>query len=1367
MHGRLERSSWYRGLAVLVVLVLALGGAAESLWRGSAHASSLLTSGSAPSGPVVVGKSRFSRTEANPDGTFTTTYSVRPMYWQDPKTGEWMDFDNRLASLTNDPDYAYRNSSNGYTVSFGKPAGLLAGGPLMRLESSGGSLSVSALGAGPSGASADGASVTYKDVYPGVDARYTVDDERVKEDLLIKSAPASAASLAFKFSLSLDGLSASKNAEGSIDFKDSSGKVVFEVPTPFMTDSSNGGGDYSQAVKLDLTDLGGGRVQLVLTPDLAWLSDPSRVYPVDLDPTFDTFSGTFQPDSTQGQDTFLYSADSGTSTTRGDAATIDVATDSSGQQSRNTLIQFPEVSKLPQDSGVISSTLQLYAYYGNGGMPVEMHRNTKPWDESTATWDTMPIGTTTTTYVWDKPSISINAWNSFDTSELARDWVSGRYDNYGVRLESAGSAGQWVRFYSSEYTGSPSLRPKLQITYVRASRYGVSRLWNYTSHSYGGGNTGYVNTSNGNLVLTHLDGSIPARGFAVALVHTYNSQDPNYTTSPYKGADFGQGWSFSQSVRLYPVDCDSSNNCGAVVLKDGTGGANRTYVADKNTNGTLSYTRPLYYDWTLTKDTSSTADPKKVWTLKADRGGARLYFDAGGKLRRREDRHCNDPTKPSDCNYLDYSYTTDGTDLADPSGKLSKVTDVAGRTTSLEYNSSGLLSKITDMAGRVSTFEYDSDGNLTAIHNGVDPATGAAAATTTFGYDDANQLESITNPNGHTSYIGYKVEESWETAGSTDGWGSDNSYASVQQSAIQAHYGAGSLEVDTAGASASTKASVSKTYSPALSMNAVPQELVLWAWVDDSSAQIDAQVVIQHNYNQTTYGPVTPLKNLAWAAVRMPNTQVDPAWQVDKLTVLLYPASGSFNGRVYLDHLFAKGIAESLSDASGPGNVVASFGYDFDQRDTTVSRPDPAGNPVRVVFHHDPSGQVSGVTDPAGNQSSATYDNFLRLTNTRLPGEANGTSYTYYSDSASQQTNFLKNVTDELSEKATDGVETDTTSANYGDTVYGVDPLNNLKDGSSSTSTTFDASVYNVASNGNLTSVDYKQYAKGADLSNDGVRGCTQATASTTCGALLRQTKLTYGDGGLVTSMSPPKCVAAGSPASCKTNYSYDTPKGYLTQVDAPAGKGETARRKTNLTHNPDGSVDTITYPTGRKTRFTYDPLLGRLTDITYYNPDGSTAYTVHYDLDADGNITRMTDGSGSTSRTYDVNDRVTRIVRTQGGKTEEADYSYYPDGLLGSETTLHDPSSGAGQTVSYTYDGSLRLASESDPNDNNRRISFKYDARSRLLELDFGSTANEQAAYDPAGRVSSLKVYNSNSNPSLQQSFEHAPIWWTPGGYG
>ncbi len=84
-------------------------------------------------------------------------------------------------------------------------------------------------------------------------------------------------------------------------------------------------------------------------------------------------------------------------------------------------------------------------------------------------------------------------------------------------------------------------------------------------------------------------------------------------------------------------------------------------------------------------------------------------------------------------------------------------TDAAGEKTIYTYNSFGQLKTITNPKNEVTTFNYDRDQNSDGVSDGyllsvVGPIVGA---TTTYAYDTAKRIQSITDSDGYAHTFGY------------------------------------------------------------------------------------------------------------------------------------------------------------------------------------------------------------------------------------------------------------------------------------------------------------------------------------------------------------------------------------------------------------------------------------------------------------------------------------------------------------------------------------------------------------------------------------------------------------------------------------
>jgi RHS repeat-associated protein len=1154
----------------------------------------------------------------------------------------------------------------------------------MKLQRGAASLTMTSLGAAPSAVERSGASIAYRDAFPNTDLRYTLDNERVKEELILGAAPTGAP--AYAFEVGLDGVTVDRQG-GGIRFL-GGGAPEFAVPSLVMSDSAPD--PTTTTVAFDVTVVSRRLATITLLPDLAWLTDPARVYPVVIDPSVVVVqnqpTGANSDNATvdQGTPNQMYYGET----------TLRVGKNPSGQF-KDTLIKFPNMISFPREGVITDAKLRVQATTGTNGLGVEVHRTTSDWDDTTVTWNTAPgfSGTVDAT-----GTLNSGAVTEFDLTSLIRAIWNNTYPNYGLRLRSTSASGQNMSL-NSGWAICSDCQPRLDITFVPATRYGRNPLWTYTSAEHGGGNTSQVEVSGGNLVFTHAGGSIDARGFSVPLTHTYNSADPFSMATYPNAAVFGEGWTFAWNQRLFSVDSGR-----AVVFKDGTGDESRIFLADTISNGNRSYIAPKHYGYTLVEDIS-TPPADKVWTLTEDVGNTKHFFDAAGKQTRVEDRKGN---------YLNFAY--------DDEGRLATITDVAGRQTVLTYiGEHDRLAQITDMAGRISTYAYDAAGNLTTITHGGGTAD---EVTTTLGYDDGGRLVSVTNPRGHTSQIGYSAFNRWETAGSVDDWTvvtpiPQGTTVSIAQSSTFVHAGSGSLQVNLTNVG-DTPASVKKDMSAQpRRLSSVTHELLGWLYIPH--ADLDARWTIEYTDFREIIGPWQMLTVSGWTGLRLPSALVDPGMEVRALRVDFrrHPGESEYTGEVWIDDVGLRGQVASQTDAKPTPNTVATYAYHIDGN-TDVARPDDTGTFRTTTYAYDiEDGTVTSVTDPLGHTTSAGRDDLLRVFTVTPAGTgAVPYQYAYYPNSMQLQT--AANGAGETLHRGADLAT--------GDTTYLTDPRNEYL---RSTNANYDAiRVDHETATGNVMAVVQNQYSAGTNLD-------TNLNAVPL--SERRRMDFTYFSGGLLQTMT--------DPLGHVTNFDYLRDRGYLTLIDAPPGTGEGSRRQTTFDRNADGSVNFMIDPKGQRTTYEYDGL-GRLKKINYGVVNGVPAFSLSYGLDVNGNLVSMTDRAGSTTWTYDENNRVITESRTQNGTTKTANYAYNANGTLRTITTFGN------QTSTLGYNAALQLTSQTDPKNGGGTIIYGLDDRGRLKAITYPSGVKQTIAYDVGDHVTEVVLKKANN--TLLQKFTY-----------
>lgn len=219
------------------------------------------------------------------------------------------------------------------------------------------------------------------------------------------------------------------------------------------------------------------------------------------------------------------------------------------------------------------------------------------------------------------------------------------------------------------------------------------------------------------------------------------------------------------------------------------------------------------------------------------------------------------------------------------------------------------------------------------------------------------------------------------------------------------------------------------------------------------------------------------------------------------------------------------------------------------------------------------------------------------------------------------------------------------------------------------------------------------------------------------------------------------------------TSMSYDG-HGRLKTRHNPI---EEANTQTTWTYNADDSVATVTDPRGAVVTYSYgNPSVTEkrslLLGVAYAPPSPQPSYTtipdtadVTFSYDNLGNRTAMTDGSGSTSYSYDERSRLTSETKSFAGLSGNftLTYGYQISGKLksitdpfGADVYYNDDKTG--RTTSITGADFLNVATYAS--------DIKYRAFGGVKELTYGSADSSHITYgyDSGLRISS---YQATSN--------------------
>lgn len=307
----------------------------------------------------------------------------------------------------------------------------------------------------------DDRAVVYKNVYENVDVAYTVIENGLKEDIILRS---SSAPNVFEFIVTLDGLSIIEK-EGIAFFVNSEGQDVFQFAPMYMEDANH---KYTDNVAYSIEKNEGG-YRITITADKEFLDASDTQYPVLIDPsvmisgssvTFDSCVDQQYPNSNYYLSQNLWTG---------------------GQLDTNAMRSFAKFTlptNIPAES-VTSAYLRIKknAY---ATPTIKAYRVTDDWISSQIKWNNQPDFTTY--------EASLTAYNDSgdwfrinSVTTVVKKWMNGTYNNYGFVLKepTESDTNQKTKFYSSD-APSPN-KPELHIVYDTTV---------YTISYNGNGNTG-------------------------------------------------------------------------------------------------------------------------------------------------------------------------------------------------------------------------------------------------------------------------------------------------------------------------------------------------------------------------------------------------------------------------------------------------------------------------------------------------------------------------------------------------------------------------------------------------------------------------------------------------------------------------------------------------------------------------------------------------------------------------------------------------------------------------------------------------------------------------------------------------------------
>ncbi|MEU9236117.1 DNRLRE domain-containing protein [Streptomyces subrutilus] len=529
-------------------------------------------------------RSETSTTWVNQDGSLTTEVAAGPIRYKDAATGEWRDVD---VNLTAAPDGSVASKAHpqglrlsGKTtakVSFLKGAPPAEATDLVTLGTGDEAITLQWRGGLPA-PQLDGTRATYPGAVPGADVIVEATRTGFEQFVEVKTKPE--AGFGYTLPLKTKGLKAEQQPDGSVLFTDKKSKKTATMPAPVMWDATvdAASGEHTRRAKVGMkvvkTKDG---VDLVITPDAAFLADPATKYPVTVDPSTSSLGNLFDTYVQQGEtvdwsnDTELDLGNPGTKNADG---------------TWRTARSFITWNTAPVADALISDAkLSLWNFHsGNTDCTAQ------PWEVWTANnastasrWTNQPSMVTkmaTSTETKGNPGCSTqpDGWINANVTSLVQHWANNKWSHSGMGLRATdeNNTKQWKRVNSAN---AASNVPKLTVTYNYRPRTGTKQEAGPPFFSYGGAYT--VNTLTPTLRDTFVDANgdkvqgafqifdnatnaqvgdvlrssfVPSGQVSSVTVPAgvlTNGKTYRFRTSPYDGTHYNLGWS---AERTFTVD---------------------------------------------------------------------------------------------------------------------------------------------------------------------------------------------------------------------------------------------------------------------------------------------------------------------------------------------------------------------------------------------------------------------------------------------------------------------------------------------------------------------------------------------------------------------------------------------------------------------------------------------------------------------------------------------------------------------------------------------------------------------------------------------------------------------------------------------
>jgi hypothetical protein len=252
------------------------------------------------------------------------------------------------------------------------------------------------------------------------------------------------------------GLTARADKDGSVSFVDAKGVVVsrFAVPLAWdaKTDEKSGDKVNISQVSVSVAQKGKGQAVLTLTPDQEWLTDPARVFPITVDPTYATGANTYPMFDAYVQRGNTYDSSAESELRAG-------TSDGGGAITARSFLKFGFTNF--KNLSIKSASLSLYEKhsYSCTAKPFYVHATASIADPAALRWSNQPGAGTqygSATVAKGFSSSCAAGRVSVPITGLVSAWAGNAYSTGWLRLSASETDNYgWKKFASSETTTDP------------------------------------------------------------------------------------------------------------------------------------------------------------------------------------------------------------------------------------------------------------------------------------------------------------------------------------------------------------------------------------------------------------------------------------------------------------------------------------------------------------------------------------------------------------------------------------------------------------------------------------------------------------------------------------------------------------------------------------------------------------------------------------------------------------------------------------------------------------------------------------------------------------------------------------------------